>query len=98
MASVVIALSAVVYFTTDKIRQRKQKKRELRAQKISEYGSVEEVEPLNATFPSHDDEDLPAYHQEGLPAYAMKDQNPACRKEKHGYAFHFRNSSRTRLI
>lgn len=98
MASVVIALSAAVYFTTEKIRERKQKKRELKARQVSEHGLVEDVATIDGAAPSHDDEDLPAYQKEGLPAYALKDQHPARREAKRGHAFHFRNSSRTRLI
>lgn len=84
MASVVIALSAAVYFTTEKIRERKQKKRELKAQQASNHGLIEQVAMVEGTAHPPDDEELPAYHQEGLPAYAMKDQHPAHRNGKRG--------------
>ncbi|TID22734.1 hypothetical protein E2P81_ATG01864 [Venturia nashicola] len=85
MASVLIALSAAVVFTTEKIRKRKQKKRELKAHQVDEITTVDK------TVPPQYDEDLLAYKKEGLPAYAIKDQHPAHRNDKHGYASHSRN-------
>ncbi|QDS68874.1 hypothetical protein FKW77_007557 [Venturia effusa] len=70
MASVIIALGVAAYFTTEKVREHKQKKRDLKAQQTLE-GDVSTFD--GTTPPYDDDEHLPTYHKEALPAYAKKD-------------------------
>lgn len=84
MASVVIAIGVAVYFTTEKVREHKEKKRALKLQQASEHGPIEEI----TTGDLHDDEHLPGYQKEVLPGYHMEDQHPALRNEKRQHRFH----------
>jgi hypothetical protein len=79
MASVVIAIGAIAYFTTEKVHERKQKKRALKAQEALDRGVVEELSAVDGTTDHSNNEDLPAYHKESLPAF---------RNEKHHHRFH----------
>jgi len=80
MASVVIAIGAIAYFTTEKVHERKQKKRALKAQEALDRGVVEELSAVDGTTDHSNDEDLPEYQ--------MENQHPAFRNEKHHHRFH----------
>jgi hypothetical protein len=88
MASVVIAIGVAVYFTAEKVREHKEKKRAIKAQQATDHGVVEELSIAEDTADHLNNEDLPVYHKEGLPAYHMEDQHPAFRSEKHQHRFH----------
>jgi hypothetical protein len=88
MASVVIAIGVAVYFTAEKVREHKEKKRAIKAQQATDHGVVEELSIAEDTADHLNNEDLPVYHKEGLPAYHMEDQHPAFRSEKRQHRFH----------
>ncbi|KAK2760695.1 hypothetical protein FQN54_001930 [Arachnomyces sp. PD_36] len=83
MASlVVIAVGAGIYVAAEKIHDRKEKKRALKAQQALEQDSFEKDSVIaDATEPGKMDE-LPAYHQENLPPYQRVDQHPASKAAK----------------
>jgi hypothetical protein len=89
MASVVIAIGIAVYYSTEKIRERKEKKRALKAQEALDRGLVEELSAVDDTT-GHliNNEDLPAYHKENLPPYRMQDQHRAFQTDKRHHQFH----------
>lgn len=78
MASVVVALGFAVYFTAEKIHDRKKKKRALKAQAALQNDSADEISTIDdATEDDQMEENLPAYSKENLPPYRRVDQHPA---------------------
>lgn len=88
MASVVIAIGIAVFYSTEKIRERKEKKRALKAQEALDRGLVEELSTVDDTTGHLNDEHLPAYHKENLPPYGMQDQHRAYQTDKRHHQFH----------
>jgi len=88
MASVVIAIGIAVYYSTEKIRERKEKKRALKAQETLDRGLVEELSTVDGATDHLNNENLPAYHKENLPPYHIEDQHPAFQTDKRHHHFH----------
>jgi hypothetical protein len=82
MASVLVAVGVAIYYTVEKVHDRKEKKRALAAEEASKYGSVVEFSTTEGTAAHYGTDSLPAYHKEKLPAYAMMDQHPALKTKK----------------
>jgi hypothetical protein len=88
MASVVIAIGIAVYYSTEKIREHKEKKRALKTQQALNRGLVEELSTVDDTTGHLNNENLPVYHKESLPAYHMEDQHLAFHTDKRHHRFH----------
>ena len=80
MASIIIGIGAAIYVTAEKIHDRKEKKRALKAQATLQHDFIEDVSLINDTKVRRQMETLPFYHQEPLPAY-HKETLPAYHRE-----------------
>ncbi|KAF1811895.1 hypothetical protein P152DRAFT_458851 [Eremomyces bilateralis CBS 781.70] len=82
MASVVLVVGAAIYFTAEKVHERREKKRVLKAQEDLQYGVVEFDSITDNTTVHDETEPLPAYNKATLPPYHMEDQHPAFKSKK----------------
>jgi hypothetical protein len=72
-AVLIVAVGAAVYYSADKIHEKKEKKRTLKAQR----GVIQELYPADGAAGLQQMEDLPVYSKENLPIYHQEDQYPA---------------------
>ena len=69
MVVLILAVGAAIYFTAEKVRDRKEKKRALKAQEALRYGIVKSVSIIDDNAARLSMEHLPPYHKETLPPY-----------------------------
>jgi len=74
-----ILLGVGIYVIVHKHKDRKEKKRALKAQEAGQHGPVREVSIIDKTSATGQMEDLPAYQNDKLPAYETVEQHPALR-------------------
>ncbi|KIX03764.1 uncharacterized protein Z518_07317 [Rhinocladiella mackenziei CBS 650.93] len=66
MVALILAVGAAIYFTAEKVRTHKEKKRASKAQEALQHGLVEPVSIIDDTTPVGNP---PPYHKGNLPPY-----------------------------
>ncbi|KIW97345.1 uncharacterized protein Z519_02737 [Cladophialophora bantiana CBS 173.52] len=82
MVFLVLATGAAIYFTVEKVRDHKKKKRALRAQEASRHGLVETVSNIDENTARRSMEDLPPYILREPPPYQIRDQHRELKENK----------------
>jgi hypothetical protein len=89
MASIVLLAGIAIYYSVEKIHERNEKKRELKAIQSLLHGPVEELWSDNYAKTITDLEHSTVDNKERLPSPPALDQHPAFRSEKKKTKRHF---------
>ncbi len=90
MASVVLAIGVAIYLTAEKVRDRREKKRVIKARALQDTLG-EDLSITDDVMAQSQVEQLPAYHQDRLPPYHAVDKHLTLNTGKklpvidHGY-------------
>ncbi|OAK96220.1 hypothetical protein IQ06DRAFT_296989 [Phaeosphaeriaceae sp. SRC1lsM3a] len=89
MASIILLAGVAIYYSAEKIHERNEKKRELKALQGLLHGPVEEVWRDDDAKTTIDHEHTTVDDKERLPSHPALEQHPAFRNEKKSKR-HFR--------
>jgi hypothetical protein len=88
MATLVVVISAAIYFSVAKAHEHTKNKSALKAQDALQRGLVEEFWAIDNSTGHHHNEQLPAYHKERLPFYPTEDQPSTVHTDKRNTRHH----------
>lgn len=90
MASIILLAGVAIYFSVEKIQERSEKKRELKALQSLLHGPVQELWRDDDANTISDQRHSTMDDKEGLPSQPALDQHPALRNEQKKSKRHFR--------